>query len=166
MSDSCCGVLQPRAQPCLQLLILLVIVHGCITNAVNRWCVATVMCGLLTPLWWLALSSFETSDCLLLWNKCLCAQNVLPFSRHDHQTGCSVIGVWAKHVTMVGWMTTCVLMVGSQHSHVKGPFLICSAALLARVVVRCTTCVRAHEGCFWLQWEVPTVFLVWKWRSP
>lgn len=28
---------------------------------------------------------------------------------------------WAKHVTVVGQMTTCVLPVDMQHSHVEGP---------------------------------------------
>lgn len=42
-------------------------------------------------------------------------------------------------------MTTWVLPVGSRHSHVKGPFLSCSAALVAVAGVRCTSCVGTHE---------------------
>ena len=38
-------------------------------------------------------------------------------------------------------MTACVLLVGSQHGHVRGPFLSFSAALVAKASVRCTACV-------------------------
>ena len=30
---------------------------------------------------------------------------------------------WAKHVTVVGQMTTCVMPVDMQHSHVERPFM-------------------------------------------
>ena len=39
-------------------------------------------------------------------------------------------------------MITCIMQVGSQHSHVKGPFVSCSAALVARAGVKCTACVE------------------------
>ena len=42
-------------------------------------------------------------------------------------------------------MIICVMQVSSQHSHVKGSFVRCSAALVARAGVKCTTCVGAHE---------------------
>ena len=48
----------------------------------------------------------------------------------------------AKHVTAEGQVTTCVLLVGSWHSHVRGPFLSFSAALVAKAGVRCTACIR------------------------
>jgi len=46
-----------------------------------------------------------------------------PFIQCDCVGGCSVIGGWVKHVTMVGQMTTCVLPVDMQNSHVEGLFL-------------------------------------------
>jgi len=71
--------------------------------------------------------SFEKTD-LLLWNDWLYAQNVMPCLQYEHVAGCCVIGGWAKHITVVGRVTACVLPVGSWHSHVEGPFL--STALL------------------------------------
>ena len=50
----------------------------------------------------------------------------------------------ANHVTSEGQVTTCVLLVGSRHGHVRGPFLSCCAALVARAGVRCVACIGAR----------------------
>jgi hypothetical protein len=50
----------------------------------------------------------------------------------------------AKHLTKEEQVTTCALPVGSRHGHVKGPFLSCSAALVATAGVRCTACIGAR----------------------
>jgi len=42
--------------------------------------------------------SSEMKDCLLLWDKCLCARNASPFTQHNSLTGRSVIGGWANHI--------------------------------------------------------------------
>ena len=60
----------------------------------------------------------------------------------DHLTGHSV-GGWAKHVTAAGQVIACVMQVGSQYSHVKGLFVNCNAALVARAGVKCTALVGA-----------------------
>jgi len=41
---------------------------------------------------------------------------------------------------LVGWW-----LAGSRHSHVKGLFLVCSAALVAKTGVSCTFCFGARE---------------------
>jgi hypothetical protein len=64
--------------------------------------------------------------------------------RHNCLTGHSV-GGWAKHVTAVGQVITCVMQVGSQHNHVKRLFVSCSAALVARAGMKCTACVGARK---------------------
>jgi hypothetical protein len=94
---------------------------------------------------------------LTIWQaeQCLCAGNASPFMRHDCLPSCSV-GRWVKHVTSLWWVITCVMQVSSQHSHVKGPFVSCSAVLVARAGVKCTACVGARERAIWLRWEVPT----------
>jgi hypothetical protein len=51
----------------------------------------------------------------------------------------------AKYVIAERLVTTCVLPVGWRHGHVKGPFLTCSAALVAVAGVRCTFCVGTRE---------------------
>lgn len=80
--------------------------------------------------------------------QCLCAGNALPFMQCSHLTGRSV-DRWAKHVTAVGRVITCVMQVGSQHSHVKGPFVSCSTVLVARAGVKYPACVQVREraGC-------------------
>jgi hypothetical protein len=45
-----------------------------------------------------------------------------------------VIGELAKHVTMVGQMTTCVLPLDMQHGHVEGPFLAAVLSWLLELV--------------------------------
>ena len=95
-------------------------------------------------------SDVHRYDCLFFWmtdswRQCLCAQNALPYMRYYCLTGCpSVTGSWTEHVTMVGWVTTCVLPLSSCHSHVKGLFLSCCAALVATASVKWTASVRVH----------------------
>jgi hypothetical protein len=50
----------------------------------------------------------------------------------------------ATHVTADGQVTTCVLPVGSRHGRIRGPFLSCSAVLVARTSVMCTVFVAAR----------------------
>jgi len=45
----------------------------------------------------------------------------------------------------LGLWTTCVPLVSSPYKLVKGLFLSCSVALVARTGVRCTACVGTHE---------------------
>jgi len=52
-----------------------------------------------------------------------------------------------KHVISEGQVTTCVQRVGSRHGHVRGPFLNCTAALVARVGVYVRRlCRGARDG--------------------
>jgi len=50
--------------------------------------------------------------------------------------------LWCESLPQVFWQ---VGWSGSRHSRVEGPFLSCSAALIARASVRSTTCVQAGE---------------------
>jgi hypothetical protein len=113
--------------------------HGC-SDAQRYECLLLWDFWLFTP--------FEM-DCLLLGGICLCAQNALPFLGHDCLTGrYFMTGSWAELVTVVGRVTTCVLPVSSCHSHVKGLFLSCCSALVARAGVKCTACVGARKRAF------------------
>ena len=84
-----------------------------------------------------ASSNIGRMNCL--W---LCARNASTFMRRDHMTGHSL---GKRNMSQRGQVITCVLLVGSRHGHVKGPFLNCSAALVARAGVRCTSCIRIRE---------------------
>jgi len=77
-------------------------------------------------------------ECLSAWNTSHCVQ-------HDRLSGHSVTGGWAKHVTGVLQVITCVLPVSLWHSHLKGQSLSCSVALVARTGVRYTAGVLSCE---------------------
>jgi len=52
------------------------------------------------------------------------------------------LALWCESLPWVFWL---VGWSGSLHSRVEGPFLSCSAALIATAGVRSTTCVQAGE---------------------
>jgi len=58
------------------------------------------------------------------------------------QTEVPRLVLWCKSLPWVLWL---VGWFRSRHSRVEGPFLSCSAALIARAGVRSTTCVQACE---------------------
>jgi len=147
----CCAVMRnvPRSQQCSGATVR----ATAAVSQTNTYCTWLQWCAeiwTLIPLGWLTLYSF--SDGLFTpWRCTLCARNVLPFMGCDCLTGrSSMTGSWAEHVTVVERVTTCIQPVSSCHSHVKGLFLSCCAALVARDRVRCTAWVGgAQEGLFW-----------------
>jgi len=139
-----------QVQPSLQMLVLPNKVCGCTTTAVDGLCMAAVMWGDMTPYsFWMTHSSHFWDKWLytaLRW-MLLCSECLTFYVTWQTDW---LLCYWrvnkARHKLEQG--TICGPLVGSRHSHVKGPFLSCSVALVARAGVRCTACVGKHERSF------------------